>query len=92
MSHDNAGLTDEVNTELNPTSPNPDYGPQPDPLPDRPSDGASVEKWVEYVVALGADRTYLTETTTHQDGPNEYRIVPPFKRADLIALADHLGG
>jgi hypothetical protein len=44
MSHDSAGLTDEVHAELNPAGPEPDYGPQPAPIPARPSDNASVEK------------------------------------------------
>jgi hypothetical protein len=43
-------------------------------------------------VALGADRTYVTQTTLHQDGPSDQRLIPAFKRADLIELADHLGG
>ncbi len=94
---DSGGFTDEVKTELYQDRPDDpefpaDPGPQPVPIPDRPADGASVEKWVSYLVALGADRTYLTEMTAHQDGPNDCEMVPPLKRADLIELADRLGG
>ena len=92
MSHDSAGLTDEVFAELNPTGPEPGYGPQPDPIPDRPADGAPIEKWVDYVVALGADRTFVTQKTLHQDGPDDQDLIPAFKRGDLISLANHLGG
>jgi hypothetical protein len=92
MTVDSSGLTDEVAAELNPASPEPDNGPQPDPIPKRPADGAAVDKWVEYVVALGADRTFVTEATCHQDGPNDYEVVPALKRAELIELADRLGG
>jgi len=92
MSHDSAGLTDEVFAELNPAGPEPDYGPQPDPIPARPSDGAGIEKWVDYVVALGADRTFVTETTVHRVDPIDAVEAPALKRAQLIELADRLGG
>lgn len=86
-----AGLSDEVSAELNPTGPGPDYGPQADSIPARPTDGASKEKWVDYAVALGADRTFLTEDTTHaaDTGPV---TKPALTRAELIKLADRLGG
>lgn len=76
MSADSGGLSDEVSVELNGDSPEPDYGPQPDPIPDRPSDGAKKDKWSTYVVALGL----------HPDDAQK------LSRDQLIDLADRLGG
>lgn len=92
MSSDGMGLSDEVIRELNPGGPEPDRGPQPAPIGDRPADSASTDAWVEYLVALGVDRTYLTTDTTHQNGQDKADRVPPLRRADLIELADRLGG
>ena len=91
MSSDSSGLTDEVSAELNPMGAEPGYGPQPDPIPDRPADGASKDAWVGYVVALGADRTYVTGETEHFER-DAYVIDPGLTRAQLIELADRLGG
>jgi hypothetical protein len=91
MSNDSSGLSDEVHAEINPTGPGPDNGPQPEPIGDRPADGASTAAWVDYCVALGADRTFLTEETGHFDGGG-YARESKFGRGDLIALADRLGG
>jgi hypothetical protein len=88
---DGAGLTDEVYAELNPTGPEPDYGPQADPIPARPANSAGVAAWVDYVVALGADRDFVTSDTQHFRG-GEYATAPAFTRERLIALADRLGG
>jgi hypothetical protein len=76
MATDSAGLSDEIQVELNPTGPDPDYGPQPDPIPDRPADTATKAKWAAYVVALG----------THPD------TAAGMERKDLIDLAGRLGG
>lgn len=92
MRADSSGLTDEVFAELNPTGPEPDYGPQPDPIPNRPADSADVDEWVDYVVALGGDRTFLAETTVHHDGPDAAFSARPLKRTELIEMADRLGG
>lgn len=86
-----SGLRDAVTAELNPSGPEPDYGPQPEPVADRPANGASKDVWIDYVVALGADRTFVTSDTYHFDGTG-YAPEPGLSRADLIALADRLGG
>jgi hypothetical protein len=70
-----AGMSDEVQAALNDDG-EPDYGPQPDPIPARPADGAKVDKWRAYCVALGM----------HPDSAAEA------KREDLISLADRFGG
>lgn len=84
--NDSAGLTDEVHVTLNGVP----LG-QSQPIPSRPADGASVAAWVDYVVALGADRTFVTADTEHFDG-NERVVAAPLRRGDLIELADRLGG
>lgn len=86
-----SGLRDDLVAELNPAGPEPDYGPQPEPIPARPADGAAKDAWVDYVVALGADRTFVTMDTEHFDGTG-YAAEPGLSRAGLIALADRLGG
>jgi hypothetical protein len=86
-----SGLADEVMVELNPPGPEPDYGPQPAAIPDRPADGASKDAWIEYVVALGADRTFVTSDTEHFAGEG-YKTEPGLSRPQLIQLADRLGG
>jgi hypothetical protein len=91
MSNDSSGLSDEVAAEVNPTGSEPDNGVQADPIPDRPADGAAKDAWVDYVVALGADRTFVTETTEHFDR-DAYVLEPGLTRAQLAELADRLGG
>jgi hypothetical protein len=68
---------------------------QPPAIPDRPADGAAKAKWVDYCVALGADRTFLTEDTEHGGGGadgNERITEPALTRDQLIELATRLGG
>lgn len=90
---DSSGLADEVTSELNPAGPAPDNGPQAAPIPDRPADGASKDAWVDYVVALGADLSFVTTATTHWNAAEQgIEWIPPLRQADLIELADHLGG
>jgi hypothetical protein len=91
MSTSDSGLRDGVDAELNPADGGPDYGPQADSIPDRPADAASTEKWVDYVVTLGASRPMVTGETEHFDG-SEYVTEPSLSRAQLIELADRLGG
>ena len=91
MATNDSGLVDEVDVELNPAGPDPDRGPQQAPIPDRPADGASRDKWVDYVVALGAARDFVTAETRHFDGI-EYVTEPALSRPALIELADRLGG
>lgn len=76
MSTDSGGLGDELQVELNPAGDGPDYGPQPDPVPDRPADDAEQATWAEYVTALGAH-------------PDE---AARLDREDLIDFAGRLGG
>lgn len=76
MTDDNSGLSDEVFAELNPAGPEPDYGPQAAPIPDRPADGASKAEWAAYVIALGS----------HPDEVEKY------SRQQLKDLADRFGG
>lgn len=91
MSTNDSGLRDDVSADLNPSGSRPDNGPQPAPIPDRPAAGASKDVWVDYVVALGADRTFVTTDTEHFDGDG-YAIEPGLTRPQLIDLADRLGG
>lgn len=91
MATSSSGLRDEATAELGPAGPEPDYGPQADPIPARPSDGAGKDSWVGYVVALGADRTYVTTTTAHFDG-EDYGEHAGLTKEQLIDLADRLGG
>jgi hypothetical protein len=71
MATNNAGVSDEVIHELNPTGPEPDYGPQADPIPERPADGATKAKWVDYCEALGANRAMLLGEVQHYDPGQE---------------------
>jgi hypothetical protein len=67
MATDDNRMTDEVSAELNPADdPGPAEG-QPDPIPPRPADGAAKAKWVDYCVALGAERAFLLGETEHYD-------------------------
>lgn len=89
---DGSGMTDSVNAALNDDD-EPDRGEQPQAIPDRPADGAPKAKWVDYVVALGADRTFVTEDTEHHDAElGEAATEPGLSRDELIELADRLGG
>lgn len=76
MASSDSGLTDEVTHELNGTSPEPDYGPQPEPIGDRPADGATKTAWQNYVRALGL----------HPDEAGKY------SKPELADLATRLGG
>lgn len=76
MATNDAGLSDEVSAALNPAGQEPDYGPQADPIPDRPADGAGEAEWAAYVVALGLH-------------PDE---VEKRSKAELAELADRFGG
>ena len=54
MTTDESGITDEVQVSLN----GPQVSAPPAPaVPERPADNAPKAKWVDYVVALGADRS-----------------------------------
>lgn len=87
-------LTDELLVELNPE---PVAGPdhEYDALPARPDDDADREDWLEYAVALGADRTFLDETTQHYIGEvdNGHYVEVPSLDVDMLKMiADGLGG
>lgn len=73
MSTDSAKVTDDVTVELNG-----DQVTSNLPALERPADGALKAKWVDYAVALGADRAWV-------EG-EDYTV------ADLRDLADRLGG
>lgn len=68
-------------------------------MPDRPAEGASKPAWVDYCVALGAQREDLEEETSHHvtgrgEAPDilgEY-VSAPYTKDELVALADRLGG
>ncbi len=88
MSNDSAGLTDEVQVRLNGV-----LTGQLQSLPDRPADSAGKDAWVDYVVSLGADRTYVTTTTEHFDERENASVEEPgLTKAELVELADRLGG
>lgn len=88
MTADSAGLTDEIFVEVNGIA----HG-QLAPLPDRPAGGAGEEVWIDYVVALGADREFVSGDTDHFDVAEGSVITEPgLTEPELIALADRLGG
>lgn len=92
MANDGAGLSDEVQADLNPADEPAPEG-RSDPIPDRPADGAAKAKWVDYVVALGADRDFISGDTEHYDaGADGMVTLPALTRDDLRDLADRLGG
>lgn len=90
MASDRNLMEDSVTVEL--TSP----GENLPPVGDRPADGAPTAAWVDYCVDLGADRTYLTQTTLHFDhleadgATATYLEEPKFTKSQLIDLADRL--
>jgi hypothetical protein len=62
-------------------------------IPDRPADSAAKAEWVDYAVALGADRTYIDGDTEHYDENDEaYHTDSGLTVSDLRELADRLGG
>lgn len=93
MSTDGAGLTDDVQAELNPKA-TALPADQPDRIPDRPADGAAKAKWVDYVVALGASRDVAVDTEHWEGDPDDGHpvTVPALTRDELVELADRLGG
>ena len=93
MVKDSSGLTDEFKIELNPVEgAEEERSPQLPSLPDRPADDAKREVWVSYVLALGADATFVNEETTHfKDGIGPLSS-PKLTVQQLKALAEHLGG
>ena len=94
MPKDTAGLTDEFKIELNPVEGDEEpTSPQLPAVPDRPAKSADTDAWVAYLVALGMDETFLTQTTEHWDTDRGRRgEIPALDKATLIKLADHLGG
>lgn len=89
---DGAGLTDGVKVELNP-EPDPGVpGPNHVDLPERPSDSAKRDKWAAYLVALGADEHFINNETEHVQEDGTVLTSPALSRAELVELADKLGG
>lgn len=66
------------------------------PLDGRPAKGAGRDAWVDYCVALGADRHYLENDTVHiVDATPGNEVVEdhaPLSVSDLREYADRLGG
>jgi hypothetical protein len=81
-------MSDSVRVELNGRA----IG-DPDPLPDKPDDTSDRDEWVDYVVALGADRNFVENETEHWDSRTEaYVTEPALETEQLKALAERLGG
>jgi hypothetical protein len=57
----------------------------------RPADSAAKAAWVDYCVALGADRAVIEGTSEHWDG-NAYAPTEALTRNELVDLAGRLGG
>jgi hypothetical protein len=91
MMPDSSGLSDEVITALN-TEPDEATG-RPSGIPVRPAGNADRGTWIEYVVALGADRAYVSGSTEHYSSETgQVDTHPGLGRGELIQLADRLGG
>lgn len=67
-------------------------------LPERPAQSADKAEWVDYCVALGADKRDLTKTTKHNVTlPDQAEVLdvyvsPEYTKDELVDLADRLGG
>lgn len=70
-------------------------------IPDRPADNAAHAKWVDYCVALGAQRGDLEYETVHYvsgtgidapPNPAPTYTSPAYETAELKELANRLGG
>jgi hypothetical protein len=93
MSSDGSGIRDTTQVELNPPGAELDNGPQPEPIPARPADGATKAKWLDYVVRLGADQDWVSGHTAHwDDTQGRYVQSKALSRDELIELANRLGG
>jgi hypothetical protein len=88
MTTSEAGLRDGVQVHVN--------GADVDTvaqIPDRPADDAPDSEWVDYVVALGADRAFLVGETEHYDADFGERVPgAALSRTELAELASRLGG
>lgn len=61
-------------------------------LGERPASDAKIGEWVKYCVSLGADKTFLTKKTEHNDGDDNIVEEPPYSIEELRELATDLGG
>jgi hypothetical protein len=66
-------------------------------LPGEPAASATKGEWVDYCVALGADRHYLEHETVHLESDDDAQVTgqethEPFTIADLKDLAHDLRG
>lgn len=109
MAEDDTRLTDpDTRVELNPDPAVDELAVRrnlPD-LPARPADTAAKAVWVDYVVALGADRTFVSGDTEHFDpaavpddlddgvlvDPGLTVVEPGLTVPQLRELATRLGG
>lgn len=98
MAVDRNEMSDELAVELSDEN-----GPKQMTVGDRPSASAPKDDWLNYVVALGASREYLTNTTHHyslgansseenESGEPGYIEDPVFTKEELMELADRLTG
>lgn len=88
MATSQAGLRDAVQVHVNGTDVN-----TLEQTPDRPVAGAPKSEWIDYVVALGADRAFLLGNTVHFDAARSEHVPgEAFSRTELTELADRLGG
>lgn len=88
---DETRMTDEAQVVLNPPE-LPVEETNVETVPARPEND-DVDAWVNYVVSLGADRTFVTEGSEHyDDARQEYVETTGFLLEHLKQLADHLEG
>lgn len=90
MSTDSAGGKDEAVAELNPSTADAKVAR---PGVQRPGDSAAKATWVDHVVSLGADRAAVSGSSVHWDeAAQEYVSAPELSKAELVELANRLGG
>lgn len=83
-----AHLTDEVQVHLNGVEVT-----NGATLPKRPAASASKAAWIDYAVALGADRAHITDGGSYIDSETEEVTEQGGLTKDaIVALADRLGG
>lgn len=63
-----------------------------DSIPTKPKGNADRAEWVDYCVALGADRHYLNHATRHAVGSEQVEVHGQADIDDLQSLAASLGG
>lgn len=93
MTSSDGGLRDSIQAELNPQDDETAGVGVEGVTPARPADGAAKARWVDYVVALGADRAHVEGTSQYwSDEANDYVQAAGLTRDELVDLADRLSG